>query len=54
MFPSKVDKKLRFGGSYVNTELKMSPVLSLALEPISSFSYQEYSVHVRTYAYVYS
>ena len=26
---------------FVSTILKMSPVLSLALEPISSFSYQE-------------
>ena len=41
MFPSKVDKKNTLWWFFVSTILKMSPVLSLALEPISSFSYQE-------------
>ena len=41
MFPSKVDKKYTLWWFFVSTILKMSPVLSLALEPISSFSYQE-------------
>ena len=49
-FPSRVDKKIRSGGSLPAT--KFCPYIkSLAHEPINYFYYQEFSVHVRTYAY---
>ena len=49
-FPSSVDKKILSGGSLPAT--KFYPYIkSLAQEPINYFYFQEFSVHVRTYAY---